>query len=100
MNKRNFNSLRNFGLLALGACSVISFILAMSADMSRAGLGGVFNLFVPPIVFFITAFVFLITYRVTNNYTIRVCVLIACCTYIFYVGLTFKLRPGYLPFPF
>ena len=71
----------------------------MTENMESAGLGGMFNLVLPPFIGLISIITYLFICWITNDKVFRTFAIIACCLYLFYVGLIFQLRPGYLPFP-
>ena len=72
----------------------------MTENMESAGLGGMFNLVLPPFIGLISIITYLFICWITNDKVFRILAIISFCLYLLYVGLIFQLRPGYLPFPF
>lgn len=91
---------KTFGLLILSLTFFISCILALSADMDGAGLGGLFNFAIPLVSWLFFMIIYLLICWITKNKLIRILVLIVGGLYILYVGLFLLLKPGYDPFPF
>jgi cyanate permease len=91
---------RKFGIFILLFFTVIAWMLSMTANMDGAELGALFNLILPPFAGLISIIIFLLVCWLSNDNAPRIVAIIVCCLYLLYMGLIFKLRPGYLPFPF
>lgn len=93
-------TLRSFGILALLFFTLIAWVLSMTVNMEGVGLGGLYNIILPPFVGLISLIIYLLVCWLTNDKAARIFALIACCLYLVYIGLTFRLNPGNLPIPF
>ncbi len=93
-------NLRSIGLLAIIVFTIAATILSTSVNMEGYELGAMFNLILPGFIGIIAIIFFLLTYWLSKRKEVRIAVLIICCGYLLYVGLFFKIKSGYLPFPF
>lgn len=89
-----------YGTLSIILSALIAFILSMTGNMEGAGLGGLFNLLIPPLAGLIAVIVFLVICAITKDKTYRTWTLIFCCLYLLYAGIILHSKQGFLPFPF
>jgi len=90
MNKQppaDLPTLRSVGIGAIFLSIVISFVLAVTVDMSEYSLGRIINYFWPPLAGIITMILFLIVVWITRNPSYRVLAIVLLCMYNLYVGL-------------
>ena len=64
--------------------------------MTGYELGGLFNLFLPPLIGGIALIVFLLVCWISKERIIRLIALILLCCYCIYVGLAFHMDRDYL----
>ena len=88
------------GVLLIVFATIISFFLSMSVGMKDLGLGGMFNLVLPPFLGVCGIILFLLTCWVSKKEYVRIITVTLISTYLIYTGLVFHFKPGYLPIPF
>jgi len=85
------------GLIAIFYSTLISFILAITVDMTYYELGALINYFWPPLVGIGTTIIFLVTCWISKNKKIRFIILILCCLYLIYIGIGLHFEKDYWP---
>ena len=98
-NARNMITVAK-GVIIIVLFTIISFFLSISGDMYFQGLGGVYNLILPPLLGIAGIFIFLLTCWASKNEKLRTLIIILVSSYLIYSGVFFHLKSGYLPIPF
>lgn len=93
-------TIRGLGIVSILICTVASFLISISGDTEGAGLGGLFNVILPPFVGAISLIIYLLVCWISKETIPRVITIIGCCLYLFYIGFNFLFNPGNLPIPF
>ena len=88
------------GVILIVLATIISFFLSMSIDMKDLGLGGMFNLILPPFLGVSGIILFLLTCWISKKEYVRIIAIALISTYLIYSGLVFHFKPGFLPIPF
>lgn len=77
---------RAIGVLWLLLAGFISYVLSTTVDMTRYGLGGLINYFLPIVLGVVTIMAFLLLSFMIRNMTSLKVVLVILCLYNVYVG--------------
>ena len=88
------------GVIIIVFATVVSFFLSMSTDMKDLGLGGMFNLVLPPFLGLSGIILFLLTCWISKKEYVRIIAVTIISAYLIYSELVFHFKPGYLPIPF
>jgi hypothetical protein len=72
--------------------ALISFTLAITANTTGMGLGGLFNFIFPPILGVATLIFFILVNLIWTQQRVRMVVLWICCLLNLYLGLLFIFR--------
>jgi len=83
------------GVVLIIVSTLISLIMSMSADMTGAGLAGLFNLFYPPFLGIMLIIVYLISCWITKKRSIRLTISILFSMYIMYIGFALLIDKKY-----
>lgn len=86
------------GVTIIAIAAFISWVLALYADISNAGLGGLFNLFWPPILGLISLSIYVFICWLSRNNWMRLCFLFILTAYLLYVGFALYFQMESLPF--
>lgn len=95
--KKSIKNLRVLGIITILISAFISFILALTVDMSNFELGALGNYIWPPFIGFMTAILFLIVTWITKNQMHRIVVIILLSIYNLYVGFALHIEKDYWP---
>ena len=88
------------GVILIVLATIISVLLSISIDMKDLGLGGMYNLLLPPFMGVSGIILFLFTSWVSKKEYVRIIAIVLIIIYLIYSGLVFHFKPGYLPIPF
>jgi hypothetical protein len=95
--KKSIKNLRSPGISMILISAAISFILAVTVDMSHYELGALVNYIWPPFVGLITIIIFLIVTWITKNQTYRIVAIVLLSIYNLYVGFALHIEKDYWP---
>jgi len=88
------------GVIIIVLFTIISFFLSLSGDINFLGLGGVYNLILPPFLGIAGTLIFLLTCWASKNEKVRITIIVLVSSYLIYSGIFFHFKSGYLPIPF
>jgi hypothetical protein len=88
------------GVTLIVLATIISFFLSISIDMKDLGLGGLFNIALPPVLGIAGIILFLLTCWISKKEFVRIIATVLIIAYLIYTGWVFHFRPDYLPIPF
>ena len=88
---------KGYAIFAIGISCFISFILAVTVDMSHYELGALINYFWPPFVGILSGLLFLLLWWLFKSPKARIVITIILCLYNVYVGLALHLEKEYWP---
>jgi len=85
------------GIFIIVISTLASWIIAMSADLSKQELGALYNLIWPLLLGMVAIITFLMVSWISKSNRVRISTLSVCCLYIIYVGLALYLEKDYWP---
>jgi cobalamin synthase len=86
-----------YAFFTLFGVTLVSFLLAISTDMSHQGLGGLINYIWPPIVGLVSGILYVVLQFIFKSDKIRIAILFVLCLYILYVGFALHFDNGDWP---
>jgi hypothetical protein len=90
-------NMRSLGIVIILLSAFISFILAVTVDMSHYELGALINYIWPPFIGLITTSLFLIVTWITKDSTYRIVAMVVFSLYNLYVGFALHIEKDYWP---
>ena len=93
----SIKNLRSLGIITILISAFISFVLAVTVDMSNYELGALVNFIWPPFVGLMTTILFLIVTWITQNQTYRIVAIVFLSFYNLYVGFALHIEKDYWP---
>ena len=94
---KSIKNLRSIGIITILISAFISFVLAVTVDMSNYELGALENYIWPPFVGLMTTILFLIVTWITKNQTHRIVAIVLLSFYNLYVGFALHIEKDYWP---
>jgi hypothetical protein len=88
---------KKHAIIALLLSGFLSFILAVTVDMSHYELGGLINLIWPAVVCFMSLLLLLLLWWIIKNLKARIIITVLLCLYNVYVGLALHIEKDYWP---
>ena len=94
---KSIKNLLSLGIIAILMSAFISFVLAVTVDMSNYELGALVNYFWPPFIGLMTTILFLIVTWITKNQANRISAIVLLSLYNLYVGFALHMEKDYWP---